>query len=267
MMRKGWLEGLIGATAALTLLASAPTAFAQASVKVGLILPMTGPFGIDRPADRGSREALYRSARRQSRRQDHRARSQGRPGHRRHHQAPRPGTHRQRQGCDHRRLRPDAARARRRPGGDPGQGPCRHHGGRHGDDRRKIAVLRAHQFHVAAEYGADGRLERQNGIKTVVTLVSDYGPGLDAEAAFKKEFEAAWRQSARHSAGAARQSGFRSLPAEGQGFEARCAVPLRAVGPGRDLDETGQRTRPDAGRHQSHRHRRRDRRRSVEQHG
>jgi branched-chain amino acid transport system substrate-binding protein len=30
----------------------------------------------------------------------------------------------------------------------------------------------------------------KNGIKTVVTLVSDYGPGLDAEKAFKAEFEA-----------------------------------------------------------------------------
>jgi branched-chain amino acid transport system substrate-binding protein len=29
----------------------------------------------------------------------------------------------------------------------------------------------------------------KNGIKTVVTLVSDYGPGLDAEKAFKAEFE------------------------------------------------------------------------------
>jgi len=29
----------------------------------------------------------------------------------------------------------------------------------------------------------------KNGIKTVVTLVSDYGPGLDAEKAFKTEFE------------------------------------------------------------------------------
>ena len=29
-----------------------------------------------------------------------------------------------------------------------------------------------------------------NGIKTVVTLVSDYGPGLDSEKAFKAEFEA-----------------------------------------------------------------------------
>lgn len=43
MTHRIWLEGLIGATAALTLLAAPPAALAQASVKVGLILPMTGP--------------------------------------------------------------------------------------------------------------------------------------------------------------------------------------------------------------------------------
>ncbi|MEZ5787797.1 MAG: ABC transporter substrate-binding protein [Xanthobacteraceae bacterium] len=31
----------------------------------------------------------------------------------------------------------------------------------------------------------------KNGIKTVVTVVSDYGPGIDVETAFKKQFEAA----------------------------------------------------------------------------
>ena len=36
---------------------------------------------------------------------------------------------------------------------------------------------------------AMGEWAPKNGIKTVVTLVSDYGPGLDAEKAFKAEFE------------------------------------------------------------------------------
>src|SRR5207342_1139844 len=34
----------------------------------------------------------------------------------------------------------------------------------------------------------------KNGIKKVVTLVSDYGPGIDAEAAFKTRFTAAGGQ-------------------------------------------------------------------------
>ncbi len=36
-----------------------------------------------------------------------------------------------------------------------------------------------------------GTWAAKNGIKSVMTLVSDYGPGIDAEGAFKKSFEAA----------------------------------------------------------------------------
>jgi len=36
-----------------------------------------------------------------------------------------------------------------------------------------------------------GRIAAKQGLKRVITAVSDYGPGIDAEAAFKKTFEAA----------------------------------------------------------------------------
>ena len=53
-------------------------AAAQDTVKIGLILPMTGPFGLDRQADRGRGQALHGAERRHRGRQEDRADPQGR---------------------------------------------------------------------------------------------------------------------------------------------------------------------------------------------
>ena len=107
----------------------------------------------------------------------------------------------------------------------------------------------------------------KNGIKKVVTLVSDYGPGIDAEKAFTGAFTQGGGQ-VREPAGAARQSGFLALPAEGRRRQARCAVRVRsrrAVGAQfmkqfveRGLDKSGIKLIG---------HRRRHGRRSPQRHG
>ena len=53
----------------------------------------------------------------------------------------------------------------------------------------------------------------QNGIKKVVTMVSDYAPGLDSEKSFKAEFTAKGGQIL-DAIRPARQSGFRAVPAK-----------------------------------------------------
>jgi ABC-type branched-subunit amino acid transport system substrate-binding protein len=55
----------------------------------------------------------------------------------------------------------------------------------------------------------------KNGIKKVVSLVTDYGPGIDAEKTFRERFPAQRRADAGRTARAAAQSGLRTVPAEG----------------------------------------------------
>ena len=58
------------------------------------------------------------------------------------------------------------------------------HRGRHVDHHREVALDRAHQLYAGAIDRADGRLGGRNGIKKVVTMISDYAPGVDAEKSF-----------------------------------------------------------------------------------
>ena len=53
----------------------------------------------------------------------------------------------------------------------------------------------------------------KNGIKKVVSMVSDYAPGIDAENSFKEEFTAKGGERDRHHPHAARQSRLRAVPA------------------------------------------------------
>ena len=98
----------------------------------------------------------------------------------------------------------------------------------------------------------------QNGIKKVVTLVSDYGPGIDAEKAFTGAFTGQGRAGG-EPAGAAREPRLLALPAEGGRRQARRAVRLRAFGRRRAVHEAVRRARPRQERHQADRPRRRDR--------
>ena len=68
----------------------------------------------------------------------------------------------------------------------------------------------------------------KNNMKKAVTLVTDFGPGIDAEKTFKP-LHAERRHHARRTAGAAAQSGFRAVPAARARCAARRAVRLRAV--------------------------------------
>ena len=55
----------------------------------------------------------------------------------------------------------------------------------------------------------------KNGIKKVVTLVSDYGPGIDAEKSFTERFTGNGGKVDRDAARAAAQPRLRAVPAEG----------------------------------------------------
>ena len=139
------------------------------------------------------------------------------------------------------------------------QGAGGGHGGRHLDHHRGLALHRPHQLHPAAGHRADGRLGRaRTASRRSSTLVSDYGPGIDAEKAFTDAFTKAGRPG-REPAGAACQPGLLALPAEGRRRQARCAVRLRAVGRRRAVHEAVRGARPRQERHQADRPRRRDR--------
>ena len=101
----------------------------------------------------------------------------------------------------------------------------------------------------------------KNGIKKVVTIVTDYGPGVDAEKWFSDTFEKGGGTVDAEDPGAAEKPGLRALPAAGEGRRARRGVRLRAVRPGRRLHEGIRRARPRQVWDQADRHRRRDRRR------
>ena len=107
----------------------------------------------------------------------------------------------------------------------------------------------------------------KNGIKKVVTIVSDYAPGADAEKSFTERFKAAGGAGRRSHQGAARQPGLRAVPAARRRRQAGRAVRVRALGPGRHVHEAVRRARPRQGRHQDDRPRRRHRRRPAARHG
>ena len=107
----------------------------------------------------------------------------------------------------------------------------------------------------------------KNNIKKVVTMVSDYAPGADAEKSFSDTLQGRRRRDRGGDPHAARQPGLRAVPAARRRRQARRAVHLRAVRPGRHLREAVRRARPRQGRHQADRPRRRDRRRPAPQHG
>ena len=74
----------------------------------------------------------------------------------------------------------------------------------------------AHQLHAAASLCGLGRLGPKNGIKKVVTLVSDYGPGIDAEKFFNQRLTFKQRRPGDLKPCACRcATRLRPLPAEG----------------------------------------------------
>ena len=158
----------------------------------------------------------------------------------------RAGTDRQRQGRGARRLRPDAARAGRRRRSRP-RPRCRQvvMAAATVDDHRGLALHRAHQLHPAAGHRCRWPTgPRKNGIKKVVTLVSDYGPGIDAEKAFTEHVHGGRRRRSRALRVPLAQPGLRALPAARGRRQARRALRLRAVRRRRAVHEAVRRARP-----------------------
>ena len=92
----------------------------------------------------------------------------------------------------------------------------------------------------------------KNGIKKVVTLVSDYGPGIDVEKAFTDVFTKAGGQ-VENLRVPLREPRLLALPAEGRRRQARRALRLRALGRRRAVHEAVRRARPRQERHPAHR--------------
>ena len=145
-------------TAALVALAPGLALAQSDTVKIGLILPMTGPFAsTGRQIEAAAR--LYMAAERRDRcRQEDRADRQGRHGNAGHRQAARAGAGGQRQGSGARGLRPDADRDGGSADRDAGEGAGSRDGRGLVDDHRSLAVHRAHELHGGAVGGADGRV-------------------------------------------------------------------------------------------------------------
>ena len=78
-----------------------------------------------------------------------------------------------------------------------------------------------------------GTWAAKNGLKNVYTLVSDFGPGIDAETAFTKAFTDGWRHDRRSGPHAGDDARFRAVPATREGRQTGRGVLLRAGGEGR----------------------------------
>ena len=150
------------ASAAATMLALSGAAWAQETVKIGLILPMTGPFASTGRQIEAARQALHAAEGRHGRRQEDPAHRQGRRRRRRRDEAARPGADRQRKGraCSPGfGLTPLALATA--PLATQAKVPAVVMAAAHGDHHRGLALHRAHELHPAAGHRADGRLGGQ----------------------------------------------------------------------------------------------------------
>ncbi len=101
----------------------------------------------------------------------------------------------------------------------------------------------------------------KNGIKKAVTLVADYGPGIDAETAFKTNFIGGGGQVTESIRVPLKNPEFAPYHPAHQGRQAGRGIRVRAGRrTGHRLHEGLPRARPGRSRHQGHRHRRPDRR-------
>ena len=211
---------------------SAPARVRRRSVEDRLDPAADRTVCFDRAADRGGLPALRRAQRRLpsagrkvelTRQRRHRAR----PGDDQAHRAgdDRAGP------CAHARgIRADAARARRRAGRDRGQGADDRHGRGDVDHHDALAVHRPLGLHAAAGHRADGRVGgEEQASSSVFTLVTDYGPGLDAEKTFIKRFTDGGGTVRRIAAHAAAEPGLtrRSCSASRTPSRRRCSCSCR----------------------------------------
>jgi len=93
----------------------------------------------------------------------------------------------------------------------------------------------------------------KNGIKKVVSIVSDYAPGADAEKSFSERFKAAGGEVTEALKVPLANPDFAPVSAACRRCQAGRDLRVRAVGPGRHLHEAIRRTRSRQGRHQADR--------------
>ena len=126
-------------------------------------------------------------------------------------------------------IRPDAARVRRGAGRDRNEGADDRHGGGDVGHPAALAVHRALRLHAAASHGADRRMgveeRHQQGRDARLRLRARHRRGEDVRQALHR----ARRHGGRIGARAAAQSRLRAVRAARQGREGRRAVRVRAV--------------------------------------
>ena len=186
---------------------------AAEDVTIGMILPMTGPSASTGKQEKAGAELYIAQHGATVAGKTIKLVDQGRHRRRRRHQAPRAGTRRQRPRRRADGLRPDAAGARRRADRDRGESAGDRHRGGDRRHHREVALHRAHLVHAAAGLGADGGMGVKNGIKKVVTIVTDYGPGLDAREMVRRDLQEGRRRDRRGDPRAAEEPRFRAVPA------------------------------------------------------
>ena len=122
-------------------------------------------------------------------------------------------------------------------------------------------------LHAAAGHGADRRMGVEEQDQARGHDGHRLRPGARRREDVRDGVQGGRRRDRRVDQDAAAQSRLRAVPAAREGREARRAVRVRAVRRGPRGDEAVRRARPEAGRHQADRHRRRDRRRPARKHG
>ena len=232
------LKSIMQIAAGATLAAGVSAqALAQETVKIGLIVPLTGgQASTGKQIDNAIKLYMQQNGD-DRRRQEDRGHRQGRRRGAGQLQAPRAGIDRQRQGELPRRLRRDAGRARGRAARDAGQGAAGHHGRGHLDHHRTLALHRAHLVHAGAVVRDHRRLGGQERHQ------EGRGAGLRLRAGRRRaellqaEIHRRRRRGRRGGQGAARQSGLRAVPAAHEGRQAGRDLRVRAGRTGRQLHE------------------------------
>ena len=107
----------------------------------------------------------------------------------------------------------------------------------------------------------------KNGIKKVATLVTDYGPGIDAEKAFKDKFTSRRRRGVAELRMPLRNPDFAPFLQRVKDAGRTRVFVFVPAGFGSIFMKQYRRARAGRGGHQAHRHRRRDRRRPAARHG
>ena len=182
-------------------------------------------------------------------------------------QAHRAGAGRAGQGERPGRLRPDAARARGRAGRHRGEDADDRDGRGDLDDPDHVAVHRAHRSRCRRSRRRSPTGRAKNKIKRVFTMVTDYGPGLDAEKTFQATFKAGGGEIVESVRTPLRNPDFAPFLQRAKDAKPDAVFVFVPVGRGPRGHEAVRRARPEAGGHPADRHRRRHRRRPAREHG